>query len=522
MSDRYNFTGKQKMRFAIMAVIGLVLIGLGYLVSRVGGEEAHHGADQNSHGTEAPAGHSDASAPLMLASGDGRLYAQAHGEEQPAAEHGSETHSTESAPAEHGTEAHATEAHAEGGHDAHAAHGDHAFNGDTRAENGAWTRAPLHEGQAIEVAHHGAPSETAKFGGILLMAGFWFMGVALAGIFFQAFSFVANAGWHVAFKRVPETFYMFIPVAGIVLLLAWVLKDHVWSHWAPSEIRTEGSEHYDSIIAHKWPILDPMFLLGTMLIFPAVWWLFGHKLRQNSLKEDTQGGIALFKNSFRVSAGFLPIFGVSFCVAGFQWMMSLEPHWFSTIFSVYCFATTFVSGITIMTLIVVHLKERGYLPEVNANHLHDLGKFMFAFSIFWSYIWISQYLLIWYANIPEETIYYVNRLKDYKGLFFLNILMNFAFPFLSLMPKNAKRQVATLKIIGWGILLGRFIDMFLLVMPGVLGPHWNFGVVLMGLGMFVVMGALFLFVVFHFLSKAPLVAKNHPYLEESVHHSTGV
>lgn len=354
------------------------------------------------------------------------------------------------------------------------------------------------------------------------MAGFWFMGISIFGVFFQAFSFVANAGWHITFKRIPEAFYMFIPVAAILLVVVWFLRDSVWSHWAPAEIRTPGSEHYDSVIANKWPVLDPYFLLSTLLIFPAVWWLFGNKLRQNSLKEDTQGGIALFKNSFRVSAGFLPVYALTFCIAAFQWMMSLEPHWFSTIYGVYCFATITVSGFTIMTLITIYLKERGYLPELNANHLHDLAKYMFAFSIFWTYLWISQYLLIWYANIPEETIYFYNRFKDYEGLFFFNLLINFAFPFLAFMTKKSKRQVASIKIVGWGILFGRFIDMFLLVMPGVMGGEWSFGLLLMALGMFVIMGAAFLFVVFGTIARAPIAARNHPYYEESVHHTTGV
>ena len=147
---------------------------------------------------------------------------------------------------------------------------------------------------------------------------------------------------------------------------------------------------------------------------------------------------------------------------------------------------------------------------------------MFAFSVFWAYIWISQYLLIWYANIPEETIYYWNRFQDYKFLFGLNAIINFIFPFIALMTRDAKRKIDSLRSVGRVMMFGRFLDVFLLLVPGVLGAGGGFSVMLMAAGAVLFFGGIFFFVVYKGFEGAPTEARNHPYFEESLHHSTGV
>ncbi len=205
-------------------------------------------------------------------------------------------------------------------------------------------------------------------------------------------------------------------------------------------------------------------------------------------------------------------------MAAWDWILSIDTHWFSTMIGWYVFASWFVSGLAFITIIVVNLKERGYLSIVNSNHIHDLGKFVFAFSIFWAYIWVSQFLLIYYANIPEESVYFVERLNtdQYATVFYVILIMNFVFPFLALMTRDAKRHILFLKIVCPVVIVGHWLDFYLMVTPGTLNEQGGFG--FLEIGMALVFGTAFLFVVLSSMAKMPLIAKNHPLLEESMHH----
>jgi hypothetical protein len=182
----------------------------------------------------------------------------------------------------------------------------------------------------------------------------------------------------------------------------------------------------------------------------------------------------------------------------------------------YVFASFWVTGIAVITLTTIHIKSKGYLKEVNVNHLHDLGKYMFAFSIFWTYVTYCQFMLIWYANIPEETIYFKHRFEHYKALFYLVFILNFVLPFLILMSRDAKRNVVSLTIAACIIIIGHFLDFYLMIMPGVLGDHAGFGILEIFLPCLFI-GVLIL-VTHTRLSNAALINHNHPYLEESLHH----
>ena len=197
--------------------------------------------------------------------------------------------------------------------------------------------------------------------------------------------------------------------------------------------------------------------------------------------------------------------------------MSIDTHWFSTLFGWYVFSGMWVSAMNIITILTLYLISKGYLKQVNSSHIHDMGKWVFALSFLWSYLWFSQFLLIWYSNIPEEVTYFVTRIEQYSVPFFGMFIINFALPMLILMSRDAKRNPGFLITIGTIIFIGHFIDTYMLITPGVLFEHWHFG--WMEIGFFLGFTGLFLYKVLSTLTKAPLEPQNSPYLDESLHHS---
>jgi hypothetical protein len=520
MSQRFSLTSKHTKSFAMMAGVGALLFVAGLLLSNVvwpaekhaaeHAEHVKHAAGKAGHGDthasdHATAGHQEAPHDSAHVSGSDSIAHEGGEQEVPADNHkgghvfkfvsDAEPH----AKAEHG------DSH---GHEHHSDH----------KENGIWRRAVIHPGQDA-MTHHskGEVTNSAKIGSSLFIGAFLWTAVALFGVFFIAIGYAANAGWYVAFKRVVENYYRFLPVGAILLLLVFfVFGKDVWE-WLAMEVGT------DKLIDGKRAFLNVGFMLGTGGLFIGILYpFFGHMFKKNSLAEDMNGGLEYYKKNIKLSAFFLPLFAIGFSATAFLWIMSVDPHWFSTIFGVYVFAGLFLSGITITMFITTHLREGGYLPNMTSDHLHDIGKFMFAFSVFWAYIWISQYLLIWYANIPEETIYYWNRVQNYPLMFALNVVINFAFPFISLMTREAKRQARSLRFVGRVIIFGRTLDLYLMVAPAVLGVAGGFTTFLMAIGAVLMVGAVFLFIVFKGLEDGEMEAKNHPFFGETAHHSTGV
>ena len=195
--------------------------------------------------------------------------------------------------------------------------------------------------------------------------------------------------------------------------------------------------------------------------------------------------------------------------------MSIDAHWFSTLFGWYVFSGIWISSLVFMTLLIIWLKTKGYLPKVNENHIHDMGKWIFGVSCLWTYLWFSQFMLIWYANIPEEIVYFKARFDDYKILYFGMIIVNFVFPFFGLMDKDNKRSMGWVGTIGVIIFITHWFDVYMMVTPGVMKDHWHFGGI--EIGLFLGFLGLFLFIVLNTLSKAPLIVKNHPFLDECIH-----
>lgn len=365
-----------------------------------------------------------------------------------------------------------------------------------------------------------------------LFADIWhnnvfFAGISLVGVLFFAIQYAAQAGWSAGIKRIPLSFGAWIPFAGILMLVTFFIAGHNLFHWTHHDLYDIESEGYDSIIAGKgayfyWPLHNgaaiPAFFLIRMVLFFGLWYVLFNKLKNVAYQEDVDGGTSKWYQLRKLSAIFIVFFAVSSSMSAWDWVMSIDTHWFSTMFGWYNFASWWVSGLALTALIVVLLKDKGYLSIVNANHIHDLGKFIFAFSVFWTYIWFSQFLLIYYANIPEETIYFYERWKNthYAPLFFLNLIVNFFFPFLVLMTRDAKRHSRFIKVVAPVVIVGHWLDFYLMITPGTLQENGAFG--FLELGLFFVYAGAFTFVVLNQLSKAPLFAKNHPMLEESLHH----
>ena len=377
---------------------------------------------------------------------------------------------------------------------------------------------------------NGDHTDSTRFWAVLLQNSVFFLLIVNASMFFNCFTTLAMGGWQVAFRRVPEAISSVVPVLGLicfVILLAIVLghRGDIYP-WANPSVLDNTSPLYDKIIDGKSGFLNPAFFLlfsaGTIL----AWWLLGRKMRSLSLDSDKEGHMdyetakSWMSKNITIAAVYTVIFGLTVgSTIPWLWLMSIDVHWYSTMFSWYTFASSFVSGLSLIAIFVVYLKNQGQLEYVTDEHLHDLGKFMFAFSIFWAYLWFDQYMLIWYANIPEETTYFKIRVEGpFRGIFFINFIINFICPLLILMKKATKRNWTLMTFMAILIIFGHWLDFWQMVMPGTLKDHaelmpFEFGI-----------GALFVGIIMWrvgvYLSSNPLTAKNHPFLKESMIHHT--
>jgi hypothetical protein len=369
------------------------------------------------------------------------------------------------------------------------------------------------------------PKEQARFWASLLQNSVFFLLVVNASMFFICITTLAWGGWQMAFRRVPEAISAVVPVIGVIcgaILLAIVFGDnHTIYHWTDAE-----HVQHDPILSHKKGFLNKPFFAIATIITIAGWSLLGWKMRQLSRKLDNEPLATLEErkkyifNNTVWAALFIVLFSLTVMSSiPWLWLMSIDAHWYSTMYSWYTFASTFVSGIALITLFVVFLKNNDYLEYVNNEHLHDLGKFMFAFSVFWTYLWFSQFMLIWYANIPEETIYFQPRAHGiYKGIFWLMFIINFIAPLLILMTRDAKRNYGTVALMAVLIIFGHWLDFYQMVFPAV-SPN-KVPNIIYDLGIALGFVGLIMFVTAKALTKAPLLARNHPFVKESLIHHT--
>lgn len=487
----YTFSSKLKTFSFILMAVGLLGIGYGFLsapkdiqaVEAILAADAHgsaHGAPAEAHATTEEShvatevAHKAAEAPVANKVAD--TATEAHDSIQaPVAE-----------PVHTSTEVHVADS---GEHkvDAHAEHEEHLKHVLHQLQNKPWAA--------------------------LYVACIFFMLVSLGVLAFYAIQQVAQSGWSPVLFRVMQGITAYLPIGSVIFFVILILCGLHFNHlfvWLDPEVVA-----HDKLIQAKSGYLNFPFWIIRAAIFLIGWNLYRYYSRKNCLAQDESNDDSFYKKNFKISAGFLVFFIVTESIMSWDWIMSVDPHWFSTLFGWYVFASFLVSGVTIICLVSLYLKSKGYLEHVNTSHIHDLAKFMFGFSVFWTYLWFSQFMLIWYANIPEEVTYFVTRIQLYNLPFFGAVVMNFLFPVLILINTDFKRISWVLVMAGIVILFGHYIDFFNMIMPGTVGDQWFIGVSEIASVLFFL--GLFIYVVFTALTKAPLLPKRNPFIEESKH-----
>ncbi len=351
----------------------------------------------------------------------------------------------------------------------------------------------------------------------MYVAMIFFLLISVCVLVFYAMQRAASAGWSPVLFRVMEGLTAYIVPGSILILLFLIYSsvghgNHLFA-WMYTSI-DPTAENYDfAMVTKDWWLNIPGWLIRSV-IYVSIWIGFRHLILKNSRAQDEATDTKHFMKSFNYSVLFLALFLLSELFMAFDWLMAIDHHWFSQLYPFYVFSSMLVTAITIIALVTVYLKSRGFLPNVNDSHIHDLGKYMFGFSIFWAYLWFDQFMLQWYANIPEEVVYFMPRLLgEYQPLFIGMVFLNFTFPLLLLMNKTYKNKPWFLGITGLAIIVGHYIDVFVMIAPGTVGNELHFGIPEIGAILFFL--GLFIFFTFNALTKAPLHAKGNPFMKES-------
>jgi hypothetical protein len=342
----------------------------------------------------------------------------------------------------------------------------------------------------------------------ILLNNTLFFSIALGAVLFVAAHIISKAAWFLSVRRIAEAAGMFLPVAAILMLVLLINIGDILP-WI-------GKAETDPIVEAKSPYLNVPFLIIRQVIILSVWVWLMVKIRSLSLKNDHQINERFIQHSRIHSAIFLVFTFLMIAIFSWDWMMSLEPHWFSTLYGWYVLSGALLKGVVIVILIGGLLRSMGYLKYVNEEHLHDLGKYLFGFSIFWMYLWYSQFMLIWYGNLPEETVYYFNRINHFEFLFILNVILNFGLPFILMLDRTMRRHWVPLVLTAFIVLAGQWVDHYLLVVPGMVGESIAVGFTDIGISLGYL--GVFMWVVFRSLSKANLLPVNHPNLKEGFHY----
>jgi len=367
------------------------------------------------------------------------------------------------------------------------------------------------------------PTEQTRFWLVLLHNSIFFLLISAACIFIQAVVALAQGSWIIAYRRIPEAIGANVWVFGLIAIVILFLTAFVFRIDGHNPIYTWMTEgKTDPIISQKTAFLNPaMFVVFTLLTVGS-WAFIGKRMRDLSLAQEKapKNSTKIYWAFFRLSAIFLVVYALTqMSITPWLWIMSIDAHWYSTMFSWYSFASAFVSGVSLILIWVIYLKNQGYLQLVNKEHVHDLGKFQFAFSIFWTYVWFAQYMLIWYSNIPEETVYFKMRQQGpYSVIWYATFIINFVLPILVLMSRSSKRNYFTVSVMAMLIIFGHWLDFYIMIMPGPMGGQWHLSWYEMGI--FAGFAGVMMLTVGRLLSKASLVTHNNLMLKETILHQS--
>jgi hypothetical protein len=376
-------------------------------------------------------------------------------------------------------------------------------------------------GAACLLGGHSTDVDHARFWAVLLHDSVFFTLITTVSVFILSATALAQASWIVAYRRVPEAIganvWLFSAIAVVVLFtIAFTFKD---SHGV-NTIYPWTTPGNDKILLGKSAFLNKGMFAGFTLVTLGLWSFFGRKFRALSIAQESapHNDTKIYWKVFRLGGIFLFVYALSqMSTSPWFWIMSIQPHWYSTLFSWYSFASAFVSGMSLILLWVVYLKNQGNLGLVTKEHMHDLGKFMFAFSIFWTYLWFAQYMLIWYANIPDETVAFKMRQQGpYSIIFYANFIINFVMPILILMARPSKRNYFTVTFMAMVIIFGHWLDFYQMIMPAPLGENWHIN--WYEIGVFMGFAGILIFSVSRTLAKADLVPNNNIMLKETAVH----
>lgn len=490
----YTFSSRLKTIAFVLMILGILGIGYSFFtapktvedVEKILAADSHHSGGHVDAAHHDAHGH-DAHAP---ATQDTHAHDTAKAHDTTAVTANDTVHSAAITVAhdDHNHDAHAGEAHAHEGHDdAHAAHQEHLEHVLHQQQNKPWAA--------------------------VYVAALFFMLISLGVLAFYAIQYAAQAGWSPVLFRVMEGISAYLIPGAIIVFLLLVAGVMQWHHifvWLDPKVVAA-----DHLIQAKSGYLNGPFFLIRAAVFMGGWILYRQYSRKNSLAQDDATDNSNHKKNFKASAAFLVFFIITESIMSWDWIMSVDPHWYSTLFGWYVFASFIVSAVTVIALVTLYLKSLGLLEYVNTSHIHDLAKFMFGFSVFWTYLWFSQFMLIWYADIPEEVTYFKTRIEVYNLPFFGMVALNFVLPILILLNTDFKRLSWIIVMAGIIILCGHYIDFYNMIMPATVGDQWFIGAGEIGAIMFFL--GLFIFVVFTTLAKAPLLAKRNPLIEESKH-----
>ncbi|MEI8279285.1 MAG: quinol:cytochrome C oxidoreductase [Bacteroidota bacterium] len=364
--------------------------------------------------------------------------------------------------------------------------------------------------------------DKTRFWIVLLHNSVFFALISVISVFIQAAASLAAGGWIVAYRRVPEAIGANVWIFGAIALVVLMLVAFVFRIDGHNPIYTWMTPGDDKVLNGKSAFLNGKMFVGFSVVTVALWAFFGRKMRAMSIAMESapKNSTKIYWAMAKISAVFLLVFALSLMsTTPWLWIMSIDAHWYSTLFSWYVFASSFVSGMSVILLWTIYLKNNGNLTLVNKEHLHDLGKFMFAFSIFWTYLWFAQFMLIWYGNMPEETTYFKMRMQGpYSIIFFAVFIINFIMPILILMSRPSKRNFFTITFMAMIIIFGHWLDFYQMMMPGPLGEHFHLGWFEMGI--FAGFAGLMIFAVSRTLTKSSLVPNNNPLLKEAVIHQS--